>query len=190
MHFAPGSAQLPVLEMEYLHITLSACIDRYGILPQEIRYEILRDMILGLRYLHEHSPTIIHLASFPGQLSNRDLSANNVLLTPNMSAKISDLSVAKILNLSPAQMGLMTQTQAPGTPCYMPSEAMTARPRYTSKVDIFSFGVMMVHMLSGQWPIPGGVCDLLTSSLTGEQSRTDPANPGSEREQGSCSSEG
>ncbi len=146
LHSEQGS-RLPVLVMEYLHTTLSACIDRYGILPQEIRYQILRDVILGLRYLHEHSPSIIH----------RDLSANNVLLTPNMSAKISDLGVAKILNLSPAQMGLMTQTQTPGTPCYMPPEAMTARPRYTNKVDIFSFGVMMVHVLSGQWPIPGEV---------------------------------
>ncbi len=154
LHSEQGS-QLPVLVMEYLHTTLSACIDRYGILPREIMYEILRDVILGLRYLHEHSPSIIH----------RDLSANNVLLTPNMSAKISDLGVAKILNLSPAQMGLMTQTQTPGTPCYMPPEAMVARPRYTNKVDIFSFGVMMVHMLSGQWPIPGEVF------------RPDPANP-------------
>ncbi len=59
----------------------------------------------------------------------------------------------------------MTQTQTPGTPCYMPPEAMTARTKYTNKVDIFSFGVMMVHMLSGQWPIPGEVF------------RPDPANP-------------
>ncbi len=154
VHFEPNS-QLPVLVMEYLRTTLSACIDKYGILPWEIRYEILRDVILGLRYLHEHSPTIIH----------RDLSANNILLTPNMSAKISDLGVAKILNLNPAKMSQMIQTQTPGTPCYMPPEAMTARPKYTNKVDIFSFGVMMVHVLSGQWPIPSEVF------------RPDPANP-------------
>ncbi len=148
VYFEQGShAQLPVLVMEYLHTTLSTCIDEYGILPEEISYGILRDVALGLRYLHEHSPTIIH----------RDLSANNILLTTDMSAKISDLGVAKILNLSPAQMGQMTQTQTPGTPCYMPPEAMVARPKYTSKVDIFSYGVMMVHILSGQWPLPGDV---------------------------------
>ncbi len=146
VYFELGS-QLPVLVMEYLHTTLAACIDRYGILPQEIGYGILRDAALGLRYIHEHSPPIIH----------RDLSANNILLATNMSAKISDLGVAKILNLSPAQMGLMTQTQTPGTPSYMPPEAMVARPKYTNKVDIFSYGVMMVHVLSGQWPIPGEV---------------------------------
>ncbi len=139
------ATQLPVLVMEYLHTTLAACIKKYGILPKEIGYGILRDVALGLRYIHEHSPPIIH----------RDLSSNNVLLTTNMSAKISDLGVAKILNLNPSQMDLMTQTQTPGTPSYMPPEAMVARPKYTNKVDIFSYGVMMVHMLSGQWPIPG-----------------------------------
>ena len=146
-------SQLPVLVMEYLHTNLSSCLDRYGVLPEEIGYGILRDVALGLRYLHESTPPIIH----------RDLSANNVLLTTNMAAKISDLGVAKIINLSPAQITQMTQT--PGTPCYMPPEAMVARPKYTAKVDIFSYGVLMVHVFSGQWPIPG------------EAFREDPNNP-------------
>ncbi len=154
VYFEQGS-QLPVLVMEYLHTTLAACIDRYGIPPQEIGYGILRDVALGLRYIHEHSPPILH----------RDLSANNVLLATNMSAKISDLGVAKILNLCPAEMGLMTQTQTPGTPIYMPPEAIVARPKYTNKVDIYSYGVMIIHVLSGKWPIPGEVF------------RPDPANP-------------
>ena len=36
----------------------------------------------------------------------------------------------------------------------MPPEAMLDRPKYTSKVDIFSFGVLVVHILAGEWPIP------------------------------------
>ena len=149
------SSRLPVLVMEYLHTTLSACLERYGILPEEISYGILRDVALGLRYLHERSPPIIH----------RDLSANNVLLTSNMNAKISDLGVAKILNLTPAQMTQMTQTKAPGTPCYMPPEALTAKPKYTSKIDIYSYGVLIIHTLCGRWPLPG------------EAFRADPRNP-------------
>ena len=141
--FERGS-RLPVLVMEYLHTTLSACLDRYGVLPEEISYGILRDVALGLRYLHERSPPIIH----------RDLSANNVLLTSNMNAKISDLGVAKILNLTPARMTQMTQTKAPGTPCYMPPEALTAKPKYTTKIDVYSYGVLIIHTLSGRWPFP------------------------------------
>ena len=137
-------SRLPVLVMEYLHTTLSACLERYGILPEEISYGILQDVALGLRYLHERSPPIIH----------RDLSANNVLLTSNMNAKLSDLGVAKILNLTPARMTQMTQTKAPGTPCYMPPEALTAKPKYTSKIDIYSYGVLIIHTLCGRWPFP------------------------------------
>ena len=153
--FEQGSP-LPVLVMEYLHTTLSACLERYGVLPKEISYGILRDVTLGLWYLHELSPPIVH----------RDLSANNVLLTSNMNAKLSDLGVAKILNLTPARMTQMTQTKAPGTPCYMPPEALMAKPKYTSKIDIYSYGVLIIHTLCGRWPFPG------------EAFLPDPRNPG------------
>ena len=138
-------SRLPILVMEYLHTTLSACLEGYGVLPEEISYGILYDVALGLCYLHERSPPIIH----------RDLSANNVLLTSNMNAKLSDLGVAKIFNLTPARMTQMTQTKAPGTPCYMPPEALTAKPKYTSKIDIYSYGVLIIHTLCGRWPFPG-----------------------------------
>ena len=149
-------SRLPVLVMKYLHTTLSACLERYGALPEEISYGILRDVALGLCFLHERSPPIIH----------RDLSANNVLLTSNMNAKISDLGVAKILNLTPARMTQMTQTKAPGTPCYMPPEALTAKPKYTTKIDVYSYGVLIIHTLCGRWPFPEDVF------------RPDPQNPG------------
>ena len=130
--------------MEYLPTTLRRCLDTHGALPAEIDSGILLEVALGLRYLHEFSPPIIH----------RDLSSNNVLLTTSMTAKISDLGVAKILDVSPGRAARMTQTQAPGIPTFMPPEAMLARPKYTSKVDIFSFGVLAVHILSGEWPMP------------------------------------
>ena len=69
-----------------------------------------------------------------------------------MTAKISDLGVARILNLTPLQVSRMTQT--PGTPAYMPPEVMVANPKYDTSVDEFSYGIMMIHMFSGQWPEP------------------------------------
>ena len=143
VYFEEGTP-LPVLVMERLHSTLAATIDRYGVLPDQISYGILCDVSLGLRYLHEHSPPIVH----------RDLSANNVLLTPEMSGKISDLGVAKMLNLSPAQMTQLVQTKAPGTPCYMPPEAFSFQPKYNTKIDIYSMGVMLIHVFCGEWPFP------------------------------------
>ena len=134
--------QAPILVMEFLSTNLTSCIEQYGILPKEISYSILHDVALGLCYLHSQTPPIIH----------RDLSSNNVLLTPNMTAKISDLGVARILNLTPLQVSHMTGT--PGTPAYMPPEVMVANPVYDTSVDEFSYGIMMIHMFSGQWPEP------------------------------------
>ena len=82
-----------------------------------------------------------------------------------MNGKISDLGVAKILNITPAQMTQRMSTQAPGTPCYMPPEALLAKPTYTSKIDSYSYGIMMIHVLCGRWPFPA------------DAFRPDPQNP-------------
>ena len=141
VYFQQG-VRAPILVMEFLPTNLTSCIEQYGILPKEISYSILHDVALGLCYLHSQTPAIIH----------RDLSSNNVLLTHNMTAKISDLGVARIVNLIPLQVSRMTQT--PGTPAYMPPEAMIANPKYDTSVDEFSYGIMMIHMFSGRWPEP------------------------------------
>ena len=133
---------VPILVMEFLPTNLTSCIEQHGILPKEISYSILYDVALGLHYLHSQNPPVIH----------RDLSSNNVLLTLNMTAKISDLGVARILNLTPLQVSRMTQT--PGTPAYMPPEVMVASPKYNTSVDEFSYGILMIHVFSGQWPEP------------------------------------
>jgi serine/threonine protein kinase len=36
----------------------------------------------------------------------------------------------------------------------MPPEVMVANPKYDTSVDEFSYGIMMIHMFSGQWPEP------------------------------------
>ena len=140
--YIQNNEEVPILVMEYLPTNLTSCIEKHGILPQEISCSILHDVALGLCYLHGQTPPIIH----------RDLSSNNVLLTANMTAKISDLGVASILNLTPLQVSHMTQT--PGTPAYMPPEVMVANPKYNTSIDEFSYGILMIHVLSGSWPDP------------------------------------
>ena len=135
---------LPTLVMECLPMTLAQCLDKYGVLPNEIGYSILKDVALALSYLHQHEPPIIH----------RDLSANNVLLTHGMTAKISDLGVARMLNLKMNSKEMQPMTKGPGTLCYMPPEALDQNACYNCKIDVFSYGVLIVHLFSGQWPFP------------------------------------
>ena len=138
--YRKNDTQLPVLIMERMHCTLASCIDDHGILPDESNYSILHNVALGLNYLHHY---------FPNPIVHRDLTANNVLLTPDLSAKISDLGVAKILNQPMSKM-----THCPGTPPYMPPEVFLDDPNYSTKVDSFSYGVLMLHMFCGRWPFP------------------------------------
>ena len=132
-------AHIPMLVMEYLPFSLSKCLEEYKDINMATKCNILLDVSLGLRYLHEQTPPIIH----------RDLTANNVMLTVDMRAKIADLGQAKILKLQVTSL-----TIAPGTSCYMPPEALVQNPIYDVTMDIFSFGVLTIHTVIQVCPIP------------------------------------
>ena len=71
-----------------------------------------------------------------------------------MSAKLSVLGVAKILNLSlPNDPDDRDRPKHPGTPCYTPPGALTAKPcKATSKIDVKSDGVLIICPLCERWP--------------------------------------
>ena len=138
--------EIPILVMEFLPTNLASCIEQYharycSILPKGISYSILHDVALGLRYLHSETPPIIH----------GDLSSNNILLTSSMTAKISDFGRANVLGQEQANSGFVW---APGNPDIMPPEAMVANPTYSTSIDEFSYGVLMIHTFSGKYPKP------------------------------------
>lgn len=130
-------SELPLMVLELMAMSLSDCVEKNPGLPLPLKNQILIDVGLGLLHLHGQQPAIIH----------RDLTANNVLLTAHLTAKIADLGVARILNLAPGAM----LTMAPGTRSHMPPEALTPNPDYNEKLDVFSFGNIMIHLFSERW---------------------------------------
>ncbi|XP_019852828.1 PREDICTED: uncharacterized protein LOC109582527 [Amphimedon queenslandica] len=140
VHYSSGS-QLPMLVMEFLPHTLVKLLGK----DQDIRddhdldpYSVLLDVAIGLSYLHSQQPPIIH----------RDLTASNVLLTEDYNtAKISDLGVSLVSKERHKRL-----TQTPGNFHIMPPEAFLHNPVYNEKLDIFSFGCLILHMLTGQLP--------------------------------------
>ena len=139
VYFKPG-VTIPMLVMEYMHASLTACLTHCSEIPMPLKRRILHDVALGLRFLHERQDPIIH----------RDLTANNVLLTEDFRAKISDLGMARILPKDVAE----TMTTAPGTSVYMPPEALVADPVYGTSLDMFSFGILILHIVTGEFPSP------------------------------------
>ena len=132
--------RLPVMVMEMMACSLTSLVKEQQKIAVHIKYSIINDVALGLCYLHSHNPPIVH----------RDLSPNNILLTAHLVAKISDLGVAKAM---PAD-SKKTMTQVPGTCDFMPREARQDRPKYGPPVDVFSFGGIILHTFTQQWPSP------------------------------------
>ena len=138
--YYPPHSQLPMLVMEYLPSSLTQCLEREE-LPLQMKYSILLDVAKGLCYLHgKHPRAIVH----------RDLTANNVLLTSSYSAKISDLGVSRLADTFKKH----ELTTAPGNAIVMPPEALTKNPVYDHKLDVFSYGCLILHVLTGQFPEP------------------------------------
>ena len=94
---------------------------------------------MGLRYLHSQT-TRKHIL-------HHDLSSNNILLSSNLKAKISDMGGARFSDSSKL-------TMTPGTPVFMPPEAKVETPQYDTSIDIFSYGIIMIHIFTGKWPDP------------------------------------
>ena len=132
--------RLPVMVMEMMADSLTSFVDKHEKIPVHIKYSIVHDVSLGLCYLHNHDPPIVH----------RDLSPNNVLLTAQHVAKISDLGVAKAIKADSRK----TMTKAPGTVDFMPPEALDDTPEYGPPMDVFSFAGIILHTFNQQWPSP------------------------------------
>ena len=135
-----GHSLLPVLVMERMQESLTSVVEKYPNIPMYVKLSMLLDVSRGLWYLHTHHPPIVH----------RDLSPNNVLLTSQFVAKISDLGVAKVIQADSKK----TKTRAPGTVDFMPPEALLETPEYGPPLDVFSYGGVILHIVNQEWPKP------------------------------------
>ena len=135
-----GQSLLPVMVMERMQESLTSVVEKYPNIPINVKLSMLLDASRGLWYLHAHQPPIIH----------RDLSPNNVLLTSQFVAKISDLGVAKVIQADSKK----TKTRAPGTIDFMPPEALLEIPEYGPPLDVFSYGGLILHVVNQEWPTP------------------------------------
>ena len=146
---------LPVLLMELMDDSLTNYLESSA---QPIPYHILvnfsHDMALALSFLHSNG------------ITHRDLSSNNVLLIQNVRAKLTDFGMAR-LGISNPQIDSSTHTVCPGTDVYMAPEAVQDKPKYTEKIDCFSFGVVVLQMLTREFPNPGDRRQVIPSDCPG-----------------------
>ena len=121
------------------------------IIPERESRSIIMQVVSALKYLNEIKPPIIHYDLKPGNIL---LTGGNVL---SGDIKITDFGLSKIMDeevYNPNE-GMDLTSQGAGTYWYLPPECFVvgkAPPKISSKVDVWSVGVIFYQCLYGKKP--------------------------------------
>ncbi|XP_060772987.1 receptor-interacting serine/threonine-protein kinase 3 isoform X3 [Neoarius graeffei] len=110
--------------------------------PWPLAFRIINQIALGMNFLHQLNPPILHL----------DLKPNNVLLDDSLNAKLTDFGLAKIVKSTSKMIGEKDE-EAGGTTSYMPPEAFHSSqyvPTFSS--DIYSYSILLWSVITGKQP--------------------------------------
>ena len=117
-------------------------------LPQIAR--VMDDVLTGLAFSHARG--IVH----------RDIKPANVMISSDGRAKIADFGIARIESSSMTQAGTVM-----GTPAYMSPEQFMGQT-VDARTDIYSCGVLLYQLLTGERPFEGGMTAIMHKALNTE----------------------
>ena len=149
------TSDLAFIVMEFVDgPPLKTLLDKHERFPLPDIIRIMEDLLAGLQFSHERG--VVH----------RDIKPANVMLTSTGQAKITDFGIARIESSSMTQAG-----QVLGTPAYMSPEQFMGQV-VDARSDIYSTGVLLYQLLTGDRPFDGSMSAIMHKALN-----TDPPAP-------------
>ena len=127
--------QLPILLMELMDCNLTKFLEGEEPFPYHLQVNFSHDVAKAIVFIHSN------------QIMHRDVNSNNVLLLGRVQAKLGDFGMSSLLQDRKSRL-----TQCPGALAYMAPEAQSNM--YSEMLDIFSMGVLLVHMMTRMYPNP------------------------------------
>ena len=133
-----GTPPAPFLVMEYVDgCTVGEKVDRDGAMGEADAVHVIRQVCDGLHCAHKQG--LIH----------RDVKPDNILLTPDLTAKITDLGLVRDVesdeNLTRTGRGL-------GTPHFMAPEQFRNAKSVDARSDVYALGATLYMMVTGKVP--------------------------------------
>jgi serine/threonine-protein kinase len=116
---------------------LAAYCEKENLLPADRVLNIVLSVAEALDYAHKQG--VVH----------RDIKPDNILLLENDEVKVADFGIARVMSASTTETGMIL-----GTPNYMSPEQV-AGEKVDGRSDLFSLGVVMYELLSGEKPFKG-----------------------------------
>jgi serine/threonine protein kinase len=130
--------------------TLKTLLDKQERFALADAVRVMEDVLAGLQFSHERG--VVH----------RDIKPANVMLTSSGQAKIADFGIARIESSSMTQAGTLL-----GTPAYMSPEQFMGQV-VDARSDIYSSGVLLYQLLTGERPFEGGLSAIMHKALNTE----------------------
>lgn len=130
--FMGDSSQLPCILLEFCNGNLNDAVLKKSLSGVDLVFSICQ-VAEGMKYIH--SRRIIH----------RDLKPSNILLGSDGAIKISDFGIAKLMTAGDQS----SMTRGVGTHKFMAPEIINEEDHYDEKVDVYSFGVLVLFVLNG-----------------------------------------
>ncbi|MCX7377063.1 MAG: protein kinase [Alphaproteobacteria bacterium] len=142
------TAKLAYIVMEYVDgPSLKSLLDKNERFPPTETVRIIEELLTGLQFSHDRG--VVH----------RDIKPGNVMLTRDGQVKIADFGIARMESSSMTQAGTIM-----GTPAYMSPEQFMGQT-VDSRSDIYSVGVLLYQMLTGERPFEGSMTAIMHKVL-------------------------